>query len=130
MGLSRLREQRGVDSREMGDVAGVSHDTAARWLADASEPRAGQLVAVARHYGVSVGWLLRLDESPHSAADLTTEQRIVVELAERLGYDAARRVLLDAIRPNLQHDPRVGGRVEYPGQPEQANPAQARRRSR
>lgn len=84
MRLRALTERRRVGVRELARQAGVSADTASRWLRGASEPRASEMVLIADLLGVTLDQLVGRQVK---VEDLTDAQKAAVKLVAALGLD-------------------------------------------
>lgn len=56
--LKRLRTERLLSQAQLGEAIGVDRRTLIRWEAGSGEPRAKELLALARFYGVSIDQLI------------------------------------------------------------------------
>ena len=84
--IAAKRKERELSQERLGELLGVSRQSIYKWESDASLPEIDKLVAMARLFQVSVGWLLGVEEdSPQSGAEEFTEaqRRLVEELFRR-----------------------------------------------
>lgn len=67
--LRKLREQKGLTQRQLGEQMFVNHSTVARWENGTRLPDAAMLLRLSRCLGVNINTLLQLvawsDENPH-----------------------------------------------------------------
>ena len=63
--LAELREDHDLSQAEMAKILGVSQATYSRYETGRLDIPSQTLIALARHYGVSVDYLLGLDEGKH-----------------------------------------------------------------
>ncbi len=91
--IAGLRKQQGLSQEGLGEKMGVSRQSISKWEADASLPEIEKLVAMSRLFGVSVGYLLGVEEAssapenqedtenpqPASPEELTEQQLHMVE---------------------------------------------------
>ena len=56
--IARERKRLGLSQEALGEALGVSRQAISQWEADASLPEIDKLIAMARCFGVTVGWLL------------------------------------------------------------------------
>ena len=67
--IAALRRQQGLSQEGLGEKMGVSRQSISKWEADASLPEIEKLVALSRLFGVSVGYLLGVEEETAGAED-------------------------------------------------------------
>ena len=65
--ITALRKERRLSQEELGEQVGVSRQAIYKWESDASLPEIDKLSALSRLFGVSVGWLLGVEEAPSTA---------------------------------------------------------------
>ena len=104
--IAQKRKALGLSQEGLGEQLGVSRQAIYKWESDSALPEIDKLIALSRLFGVSVGWLLGVEEPPgpgpqttpedsnpadapeNSAAELTEQQlQMVEEIVER--YTAA-----------------------------------------
>ena len=88
--IAHQRKELGLSQEALGDQLGVSRQSIYKWESDSALPEIDKLIALSRLFGVSVGWLLGVEDLPASsreaAADgeLTEAQlKMVEEIAGR-----------------------------------------------
>ena len=88
--IAQKRKEQGLSQEALGDQLGISRQAIYKWEADSALPEIDKLIALSRLFGVSVGWLLGVEDPPASsreaAADgeLTEAQlKMVEEIAGR-----------------------------------------------
>lgn len=88
--IARCRRDQNLSQEALGDQMGVSRQAISKWEADAAVPEIDKLIALSRLFGVSVGWLLGVEEnSPRQEEELTdTQLKMVEEIVKR--YQPAR----------------------------------------
>ena len=90
--IAQKRKELGLSQEQLGEQLGVSRQSIYKWEADSALPEVEKLVALSKLFGVSVGWLLGVEEAAgpeKPAGELTEEQlRMVQEIVDR--YLAAR----------------------------------------
>lgn len=81
--LAALRKEKGMSQESLGEAMGVSRQAISKWESDASMPEIDKLVALSRLFGVSVGYLLGVEEEDNRSRpeELTEEQ---LRMAERI----------------------------------------------
>ena len=84
--IAQKRKEQGLSQEALGDRLGVSRQSIYKWESDTALPEVEKLVTLSRLFGVSVGWLLGLEEpAPEQAAppehtgELTEAQLKMVE---------------------------------------------------
>ena len=81
--IAQKRKERGLSQEALGEQLGVSRQAIYKWESDSALPEIEKLIALSRLFGVSVGWLLGVeDETPPAAEDsgeLTESQLKMVE---------------------------------------------------
>ena len=81
--IAQKRKELGLSQEALGDQLGVSRHSIYKWEADSALQEIDKLIALSRLFGVSVGWLLGVEESPSPEADtsgeLTEQQLKMVE---------------------------------------------------
>lgn len=96
--VGQKRKELGLSQEALGEQLGVSRQSIYKWESDSALPEIGKLIALSRLFGVSVGWLLGVEEPPQDdgadaesapeAGELTEAQlRMVEEIVAR--YTAA-----------------------------------------
>ena len=98
--IALKRKERSLSQEALGQEVGVSRQSIYKWESDAAVPEIDKLIALSRLFGVSVGWLLGVEEpleadgagetaSPSSAPEELTEAQLkmVEQIVER--YTAA-----------------------------------------
>ena len=92
--ITEKRKTLGLTQEALGNELGVSRQTVYKWESDGGLPEIEKLVALSRRFGVTVGWLLGVEDAPETAPapespELTERQlQMVEEIVDR--YLAAR----------------------------------------
>lgn len=92
--IARKRKEQGLSQEALGEQLGVSRQAIYKWESDAALPEIEKLIALSRLFGVSVGWLLGVEETAETAdtvrpdtaehGDLTeTQLKMVEEIVAR-----------------------------------------------
>ena len=89
--IAQKRKELALSQEALGDQLGVSRQSIYKWESDTALPEIDKLIALSRLYGVSVGWLLGVEDLPGppgeaagTEAALTEQQlRMVEEIAGR-----------------------------------------------
>ena len=92
--IAQKRKELGLSQEALGDKLGVSRQSIYKWESDSALPEIDKLIALSRLFGVSVGWVLEVEDPPPETAEVPpeaelTEQQLkmVEEIVER--YTAA-----------------------------------------
>ena len=91
--IAQKRKEQQLSQEALGEALGVSRQSIYKWERDQSLPEIDKLIAMSRLFGVTVGWLLGVEEEHHtedasrtesSNGELTEEQlRMVQEIVDR-----------------------------------------------
>ena len=82
--IAQKRKEAGLSQETLGAELGVSRQSIYKWESDTALPEIDKLVALSRRFGVTVGWLLGVEEAPETAptpdsGELTDAQLKMVE---------------------------------------------------
>lgn len=82
--IALKRKETGLSQETLGAELGVSRQSIYKWESDTALPEIDKLVALSRRFGVTVGWLLGVEEAPETASapdsgELTDAQLKMVE---------------------------------------------------
>ena len=81
--IAQKRKEQGLSQEALGQSLGLSRQAIYKWESDAALPEVDKLIALSRLFGVSVGWLLGVEEdaAPETApaGELTERQLNMVE---------------------------------------------------
>ena len=64
--VAQKRKELGLSQEALGDTLGVSRQSIYKWESDSALPEIDKLIALSRLFGVSVGWLLGVEEPPQA----------------------------------------------------------------
>lgn len=67
------RKELGLSQIALGEEMGVSRQSISKWEADAAIPEIDKLIALSKLFGVSVGWLLGVENDTEAEAPADTE---------------------------------------------------------
>ena len=85
--IAQKRKEHTLSQEALGERLGVSRQSIYKWESDAALPEIDKLVALAKLFGVTVGWLLGVEEpaAPQEQPPELTEQQLKLaeEIAER-----------------------------------------------
>ena len=79
--IAAQRKKLGLSQEALGEKMGVSRQAISKWEADGAVPEIDKLIAMSRLFGVTLGWLLGVEEAPAAAPDFSEEQ---IELIRRM----------------------------------------------
>ena len=76
--IAAKRKELELSQEALGETLGVSRQSIYKWESDASLPDIDKLVALSRLFGVSVGWLLGVEEdsAPEPSAEPLSEEQL------------------------------------------------------
>lgn len=77
----RIAEQRkrlGLSLEALGEKLDVSRQAVSKWEADGAVPGVDKLIAMSKLFGVSIGWLLGVEEQSESQEETISEKQIEV----------------------------------------------------
>lgn len=83
--IAERRKLLGISQEALGEKVGVSRQAISKWEADGAVPEIDKLIALSRLFGVSVGWLLGVEELPERQSDELSEAQLkmVEEIVKR-----------------------------------------------
>ena len=73
--IAAKRKEQGLSQENLGEQLGVSRQAIYKWESDASLPDIDKLIALSRLFGVSVGWLLGVEEAPEKPEETLTDRQ-------------------------------------------------------
>ena len=71
--IAECRKKLNISQEALGEKVGVSRQAISKWEADGAVPEIDKLIALSRLFGVSIGWLLGVEEEPTPAPAQQTE---------------------------------------------------------
>lgn len=87
--IAKQRKKLGLSQEALGNELGVSRQAIYKWESDGSVPEIDKLIALSKRFGVTIGWLLGIEEElpqlPKQDTDELTETqlRVVEEIVSR-----------------------------------------------
>ena len=98
--IAEKRKEHGLSQEALGEELGVSRQSVYKWESGSALPEIEKLIAMSRLFGVTIGWLLGVEEAPPGGSpepaqpsdngELTEQQlRMVEEIVDR--YMAAQQ---------------------------------------
>lgn len=67
--IAQKRKELGLSQEALGEELGVSRQAIYKWESDGAVPEVEKLVQLSRRFGVSVGWLLGVEDEPPEGAE-------------------------------------------------------------
>lgn len=97
--IATERKKLGISQEQLGEKTGVSRQAISKWEADAAIPEIDKLIAMSRLFGVSVGWLLGVEEISAAQPDELSETQLktVEEIVKRYQQKSANNRLFIAL---------------------------------
>lgn len=81
--IAQKRKEQGLSQEALGEQLGVSRQSIYKWESDAALPEIEKLISLSQRFGVSVGWLLGVEEDTappqENSGELTEAQLKMVE---------------------------------------------------
>ena len=73
--IGECRRKQGLSQEGLGEKLGVSRQAISKWEADGAVPEVDKLIGMSRLFGVSVGWLLGIEEetAPEQKPEISEE---------------------------------------------------------
>lgn len=81
--IAEGRKKLGLSQEAFGDRLGVSRQAASKWESDAAVPEIDKLITMSKLFGVSIGWLLGV-EDPEAPAEATLSEEQLSAVTELL----------------------------------------------
>ncbi|MBE6961249.1 MAG: helix-turn-helix domain-containing protein [Ruminococcaceae bacterium] len=99
--IAQKRKERGLSQEALGEQLGVSRQAIYKWESDAALPEIEKLIALSRLFGVSVGWLLGVEEAavPHEAPETAEPTGELTETQLKMVEEIVARYLAAQPRP-------------------------------
>lgn len=72
--IAQKRKELNLSQEALGEQLGVSRQSIYKWESDAALPEIDKLITLSRLFGVSVGWLLGVEENSAQADDTAAEE--------------------------------------------------------
>lgn len=97
--IAAERKKLGLSQEQLGERTGVTRQAISKWEADAAIPEIDKLIALSKLFGVSVGWLLGVEETPAAQKEELSESQLktVEEIMKRYQPKPAGSRLLTAL---------------------------------
>ena len=62
--IAEKRKENGLSQEALGEELGVSRQSVYKWESGSALPEIEKLIAMSRLFGVTIGWLLGVEEAP------------------------------------------------------------------
>ena len=66
--IAQQRKEHGLSQEALGEALGVSRQSVYKWESGSTLPEIDKLIALSRLYGVTIGWLLGVEDPAGSGA--------------------------------------------------------------
>lgn len=76
--IAAERKKLGLSQEALGEKMGVSRQAISKWESDGAVPEIDKLIAMSKLFGVTLGWLLGVEEEAADASGFTEEQLALI----------------------------------------------------
>lgn len=87
--IAQKRKELALSQEALGDQLGVSRQSIYKWESDTALPEIDKLIALSRLYGVSVGWLLGVEDLPEPPGEAAGTETALTEQQLRMVEEIA-----------------------------------------
>ena len=84
--IAELRKQQNLSQEALGELLGVSRQAISKWESDAALPEIDKLIAMSKRFGVTVGYLLGVEEEAVKGEEPAPEREGPTEAEELENY--------------------------------------------
>ena len=91
--IAQKRKEQGLSQEALGAALGVSRQAIYKWEADSTLPEIDKLIALSRLFGVSVGWLLGVEEASEAPDPSAPDQPELTEAQLQMVEEIAGRYI-------------------------------------
>jgi len=109
--IAQKRKELGLSQEALGEQLNVSRQSIYKWESDAALPEIDKLIALSRLFGVSVGWLLGVEEDTPPAAE--TVEAESSEAEDELS-EAQLKMVEEIVGRYLDAQPKPAPRKKWP----------------
>ncbi len=81
--IGQERKKLGLSQEALGEKLGVSRQAISKWEADGAVPEIDKLITLSKLFGVSLGWLLGVEEAPAADTFSPAQLKTLEELLRR-----------------------------------------------
>lgn len=111
--IAQKRKELALSQEALGEQLGVSRQAIYKWESDAALPEIDKLIALAKLFGVSVGWLLGVEEPPAPEATPPEEPEAPPPPADELS-EAQLAMVKEIVEQYLAAQPKPRPRRRWP----------------
>ena len=97
--IAQKRKELALSQEALGDQLGVSRQSIYKWESDTALPEIDKLIALSRLYGVSVGWLLGVEDLPEPSGEAAGTEAALTEQQLRMVEEIASRYIAAQPKP-------------------------------
>ena len=97
--IAQKRKELALSQEALGDQLGVSRQSIYKWESDTALPEIDKLIALSRLYGVSVGWLLGVEDLPEPPGEAAGTETALTEQQLRMVEEIASRYIAAQPKP-------------------------------
>ncbi len=108
--IAHKRKELTLSQEALGETLGVSRQAIYKWESDAALPEIDKLIALSKLFGVSVGWLLGVEEQASSEQE---EQKSAPEPSDELS-EAQLKMVKEIVAQYLAAQPKPKPRRKWP----------------
>ena len=109
--IAQKRKEMSLSQEALGEMLGVSRQSIYKWESDAALPEIDKLIALSKLFGVSVGWLLGVEDDAPPAAE--TAEAEPPEAEEELS-EAQLKMVEEIVGRYLDAQPKPAPRKKWP----------------
>lgn len=80
--IAECRKGKGLSQEALGEKVGVSRQAISKWEADGAVPEIDKLIALSKLFGVSIGWLLGIEEDASPAQNAEISEALLRKIEE------------------------------------------------
>ena len=121
--IAQKRKELALSQEALGDQLGVSRQSIYKWESDTALPEIDKLIALSRLYGVSVGWLLGVEDLPEPPGEAAGTEAALTEQQLRMVEEIASRYIAAQPKPRKRRRWPLSNRWRSPSCPEAADTA-------
>lgn len=80
--IAECRKRAGLSQEALGEKMGVSRQAISKWESDGAVPEIDKLIALSKLFGISVGWLLGVEEAKEPEAKQEISEELLHKIEE------------------------------------------------
>lgn len=112
--IAQKRKEQGLSQETLGESLGVSRQSVYKWESDSALPEIDKLIAMSRIFGVTVGWLLGVEEPPVDEKADEKEEAAPEESGGGELTEAQLKMVEEIVDRYIAARPKPGGRRLWP----------------